>query len=313
MGLNQGWIYREQVRSSAVGQTVLKYYSTRYRHSSEQEWRAKIESGQVFLDDKRVLTETILQLGQNLAYHRPPWQEPIAPLDFEIIYEDSDLLAIAKPAGLPVLPGGGFLENTLVWQVKKLYPQNPPAPIHRLGRGTSGLLLLAKTALAKSSLCRQIRTSTTNKAINEDERIQKIYLAKVDQVVSRDRFTITNPIGKIPHPYLGYIYGATPTGKFSHSECQVLQRNSDSTIIQVKILTGRPHQIRIHLAAAGFPLTGDPLYGVGGIPKVIQNNIVLPGDCGYHLHAHRLTFTHPRKNERVNLICTPPVSLTISH
>ena len=311
MRLNQGWIYEEKVPRSAAGQTVLQYYATRYHHSNEQEWRAKIESGQVFLNGERVFAETILQSGQNLAYHRPPWSEPTVPLSFEIIYEDRDLLAIAKPSGLPVLPGGGFLENTLLWQIKKIYPQNTPVPIHRLGRGTSGLLLLAKSALAKSSLSSQMRTNSTKTP--KGERIEKIYLAKVNNAnnsVIPDRFTVTNPIGKIPHPHLGYIYGATTTGKFAHSECQVVQRNPDSTIIQVTILTGRPHQIRIHLAAAGFPLMGDPLYGIGGIPQLKQDAIAVPGDCGYHLHAYRLAFTHPKSNERINLICPAPVSLT---
>ena len=318
MRLNQGWIYEEKVPRSAAGQTVLQYYSTRYRHSNEPEWREKIESGQVLLNGERVFAETILQLGQKLAYHRPPWSEPTVPLSFEIIYEDRDLLEIAKPAGLPVLPGGGFLENTLLWQIKKIYPQNPPVPIHRLGRGTSGLLLLAKSALAKSSLNRQMRTNSTRKQTGD--RVQKVYLAKVNNGMIPDRFTVTNPIGKVPHPLLGYIYGATSTGKYAHSECQVVKRNPDSTIIQVTILTGRPHQIRIHLAAAGFPLMGDPLYGVGGIPQIKQNTntqslafgeIAVPGDCGYHLHAYRLAFSHPRSNERIDLICPPPVSLTI--
>ncbi len=305
MVLNQGWIYEEKVTRSAAGQTVLQYYTTRYRHSNEQEWQEKIESGQVFLNGERVSAEIILQSGQKLAYHRPPWSEPTVPLSFETIYEDRDLLAIAKPAGLPVLPGGGFLENTLLWQIKKIYPQNPPVPIHRLGRGTSGLLLLAKSALAKSSLSRQMRTNSTRQ--QKGQQIKKIYLAKVNNGVIRDRFTVTHPIGKIPHPLLGYIYGATSTGKFAHSECQVIKRNPDSTIIQVTILTGRPHQIRIHLAAAGFPLMGDPLYGVGGIPQIKQSEIAVPGDCGYYLHAYRFAFAHPSSNERINLICPPPV------
>ncbi|MGK7893733.1 MAG: RluA family pseudouridine synthase [Xenococcus sp. (in: cyanobacteria)] len=306
--LNQGWIYREIVPKSASGQTVLQYYSRRYRHSNKQEWQSKIESGQVFLNGKQISSQNILQPGDKLAYHRPPWLEPDVPISFETIYEDRDLLAIAKPAGLPVLPGGGFLQNTLLWQLKTIYPQNPPVPIHRLGRGTSGLLLLAKSALAKSSLSRQIRANSTKNS--PDQRIQKIYLAKVDKGVKCDRFTITNPIGKIPHPLLGYIYGATATGKFARSECQVVQRNPDSTIIQVTILTGRPHQIRIHLAAAGYPLMGDPLYGVGGIPQIKENERALPGDCGYHLHAYRLAFTHPSNNERIDLICPAPISLT---
>ena len=306
--LNQGWIYRETVPKSASGQTVLEYYSRRYRHSNEQEWQSKIESGQILLNAKQAFSDHILQSGDQLAYHRPPWLEPNVPLSFDIIYEDRDLLAIAKPAGLPVLPGGGFLQNTLLWQLKKIYPQNSPVPVHRLGRGTSGLLLLAKSTLAKSSLSRQMRANSTKNS--PDQRIQKVYLAKVAQVVTRDRFTVTNPIGKIPHPLLGYVYGATAKGKFAHSECQVVQRNSDSTIIQVTILTGRPHQIRIHLAAAGYPLMGDPLYGVGGIPLITENEKALPGDCGYHLHAYRLAFAHPSNNERIDLICPAPMSLT---
>ena len=303
MALNQGWTYQETVSLSAAGQTVLQYYTTRYRHSNQEQWREKIISGQITLNQKPVLAETILQSGQKLHYHRPPWEEPNVPLSYDIIYEDQDLLAIAKPAGLPVLPGGGFLEHTVLWQVKKDYPQNPPVPVHRLGRGTSGLLLLAKSTLAKSSLSRQLRDSSRQNC--QKDKITKIYLAKVKQNVERDRFTITNPIGKIPHPLLGYIYGATSTGKYAQSECQVIQRNLDCTIIQVKILTGRPHQIRIHLAAAGYPLMGDPLYGVGGIPLIEQNAIAVPGDCGYYLHAYRLAFTHPQSNKLIDLVSPP--------
>lgn len=305
MVLNQGWTYQETVPLSAAGQTVLQYYTARYRHSNQEQWREKIISGQITLNQKPVLAETILQSGQKLAYHRPPWKEPTVPLSYDIIYENQDILAIAKPPGLPVLPGGGFLEHTVLWQVKKDYPQNSPVPVHRLGRGTSGLLLLAKSALAKSSLSRQLRDSSRQN--RQRDKITKIYLAKVKQNVERDRFTITNPIGKIPHPFLGYIYGATSTGKSAQSKCQVIQRNSDCTIIQVEILTGRPHQIRIHLAAAGYPLMGDPLSGVGGIPQIKQDAIAVPGDCGYYLHAYRLAFTHPQSNKRIDLVSPPSI------
>jgi 23S rRNA pseudouridine1911/1915/1917 synthase len=77
---------------------------------------------------------------------------------------------------------------------------------------------------------------------------------------------ISNPIGKIPHSVLGYVYGATPEGKIARSDCRVLERHRNCILVEVTILTGRPHQIRIHLAAAGYPLLGDPLYVAGGIP-----------------------------------------------
>ncbi len=121
MGLNGGWIYREQVGRDGVGQAVLDYYSQRYRHSSREEWRQRILTGQVLVEGQVVLPELRLRLGQRLAYHRPPWDEPDVPLAVAVLYEDADLLVVAKPSGLPVLPGAGFLAHTLLGQVQQRY------------------------------------------------------------------------------------------------------------------------------------------------------------------------------------------------
>ncbi len=298
--LNRGWIYRETVDRSGIGQTVLQYYAQRYAHSSLETWQERLTLGQICLDGKPLHTNIQLKLGQVLEYHRPPWLEADVPLNYALVYEDRDLLVIDKPSGLPVMPGGGFLEHTLLWQLRQQYPIDPPVPIHRLGRGTSGLLLLGKSALAKSELSRQMRSNS----------LEKIYLALVADNSIPNRLTINDPIGKIPHPILGYIYGVTPTGKFAHSECRVIRRNSDSAIVRVKILTGRPHQIRIHLAAAGYPLLEDPLYRAGGLPKSeIAEIIAVPGDCGYWLHAYQLSLLHPRTNLQLDLECQPPTQL----
>ena len=106
---------------------------------------------------------------------------------------------------------------------------------------------------------------------------------------------INQPIGKVSHPILGTIFGATPDGKYAHSEMKVLQRQHDKSLVQVKILTGRPHQIRIHMAAIAYPLIGDPLYDIGGIPKIAADpqQTALPGDLGYDLRAIELKFQHP--------------------
>ncbi|NJR64988.1 MAG: RluA family pseudouridine synthase [Leptolyngbyaceae cyanobacterium CRU_2_3] len=310
--LNQGWVYQEQVDRCHAGLTLLSYYTQRYRHSSQTEWQERIASEQILLNGQPVVAETILQKGQLLTYHRPPWEEPEVPLSFAILYEDADLLVIEKPSGLPVLPGGGFLEHTLLRQLQRQYPQETPVPIHRLGRGTSGLMLMARSPLARANLSQQMRQSTA--CLSREHPIRKVYLALVGSGDLPDCFTLTHAIGKIPHPILGYVYGATANGQFAHSECQVVKRTVNTTLLKVTLFTGRPHQIRIHLSAAGYPLLGDPLYGVGGVPLLhavdekytTGEKLPVPGDCGYHLHAYQLSFTHPRTDQPINLTCPPP-------
>jgi 23S rRNA pseudouridine1911/1915/1917 synthase len=305
--MNEGWIYRDRVTKFSAGQTVLQYYTERYRHSTPAQWRERIFTGQILLNEKPTTVDTLLQAKQQLAYHRPPWSEPEVPLSFKIIDEDAEIVIINKPSGLPVLPGGGFLQHTLLSQLQKLYPQETPIPIHRLGRGTSGLMVLARSKLAKSSLSEQMRSHT----------IKKVYLAKAQGIITEDKLIIRDRIGKIPHPILGYIYGATIAGKYARSDCQVIQRDLElnCTILEVTILTGRPHQIRIHLAAAGYPLVGDFLYDLKRhSPNLApnQDKMMAPGDCGYYLHAYQLSFQHPVSNRQISFTCAPPQELTVN-
>ena len=290
--MNDGWIYTDCINKASAGQTVLQYYTKNYCHSTKIQWRERIQSRQILLEDKSTTADTFLQAGQTLTYYRPPWKEPEVPLSFEVIYEDMDLLIVNKPSGLPVLPGGSFLQHTLLYRLQKRYPNGTPIPIHRLGRGTSGLMLLARSKIARSRLSQQMR----------DRQIEKVYLAKASGIIERDSFSIRDRIGKIPHPVLGYIYGATSSGKDAYSKCRVIRHDHNYTIVEVTILTGRPHQIRIHLAAVGHPLVGDPLYDVGGIPKISRHSgkLITPGDCGYELHAYKLGFKHPVSNRQLN-------------
>ncbi len=304
--MNRGWIYRERVKPADAGKTILEYYSQKYTHSSRQEWQARIESQQILLNKQPADAATFLRAKDELAYHRQPWKEPEVPLQFDVLYEDRDLLVVNKPSGLPVMPGGGFLEHTLLWQLKKQYVDDTPVPIHRLGRGTSGLMLLARSQLAKSQLTRQMRDST----IKQDKsQISKVYRVLISGKAIADYFCIIQPIGKIPHPVLGYIYGATPQGKYARSECRVVRRDRNCTLLEVEIFTGRPHQIRIHLASVGYSLLGDPLYIAGGTYAEIEpdrQQIPVPGDCGYYLHAYRLSFSHPRSLLPMNFLCPIP-------
>jgi 23S rRNA pseudouridine1911/1915/1917 synthase len=134
-----------------------------------------------------------------------------------------------------------------------------------------------------------------------------VYRALVDGKPRAERFTIDTPIGAIPFPRLGSVHAARPDGKPSRSRVRVLERRGSVTLVEVTIESGRPHQIRIHLAAAGFPLCGDPFYAPGGLPHGAGD--ALPGDTGYALHAARLRFRHPADGRTMVLECLPPAAL----
>ena len=307
---NKGWVYRDRVPPQADGQVALDFYAGRYTHSSQALWQSHFEADRIRLGDRPIDADFPLREGQGLAYHRPPWTEADVPRYLAILHEDRDLVALAKPAGLPVLPGGDFLEHTLLHLLHRRYADRP-APLHRLGRGTSGLVLCARSGIARRRLSQDWA----------QRRLKKYYRALASGTRMPDVFDLDTPIGRLPHPQLGYIYAAHPQGKQAHTRCRVLERRPDleQTLLEVEITTGRPHQIRIHLAAAGFPLVGEPLYQLGGQaasdpcglsktahPQDASQRPVLPGDGGYHLHAWRLVFDHPRSGAPTSLACRPP-------
>lgn len=292
--MNRGWSYREQVTADAHGGTVLAHLAASRRHSTAREWTDRIERGEVEVDEVVAAPDTVLRAGQWVTWHRPPWQEPEVPQHFEIIHEDEAIVAVAKPSGLPTMPAGGFLDHTLLALLRARYPE--ASPLHRLGRFTSGIVLFARTPAAAATLSRSWR----------DHEVKKHYRALASGVAALDTFSIAAAIGPVPHPALGEVYAAVANGKPSHSTATVLERRRDSTLFAVEITTGRPHQIRIHLAYAGHPLVGDPLYDTGG---VIKRRPGLPGDGGYLLHAERLAFVHPVTGAGMQLNAPPPAAL----
>jgi 23S rRNA pseudouridine1911/1915/1917 synthase len=291
---NSGYEYRDQIDMRGGGITVSAYLALKYRHSSESVWRERVERGEIFLDGGLVRLDTVLKPGRLLVWRRPPWDEPAVPLFYCIIHEDDDLFAVAKPSGLPSMPAGGFLEHTLLMLVRKSHPE--AAPIHRLGRGTSGAVLFARTARARSVLSEGLRNN----------QITRIYRALATGMPSAQEFTIDTPIGPTAHQKLGTVYSACAGGKRALSRVRVLEERGDNCLLEVTIKTGRPHQIRIHLAFAGHPLAGDPLYAAGA---AIRDPDALPGDCGYLLHAESLYFRHPATGSDFEIRCPPPPEL----
>src|SRR5882762_1732079 len=103
---NQGFAYEEHLGPKAAGRSVLKHLTEQYRHSTAAEWERRIRGGQVELDGLRAAVTDRLRAGQRLIWNRPPWREPQVPLDFALLHADADVLAVAKPSGLPTMPAG---------------------------------------------------------------------------------------------------------------------------------------------------------------------------------------------------------------
>jgi 23S rRNA pseudouridine1911/1915/1917 synthase len=325
---NSGYVYTDRVPRADEGLSVAVFYARHYGHSDPAAWRRRIEAGQIRLNGRPAAADDILTRGDRLDYQRPPWEEPEAPADFGVLYEDETVLVLDKPSGLPVLPGGGFLENTLLHLAHKRFGPDC-SPLHRLGRGTSGAILFTRDADTARSLVRAM----------EERRILKVYLALAAGDVQPDEFTVEAPIGPVPHPgeasaagapgsargsdpaALGRVYDSRtsvhaffPHGRPSISHVRVIRRlpQDNASLLEVTIPTGRPHQIRIHLAYAGFPLVGDPLYQAGGLPRLTldeNGRPALPGDLGYHLHSWKIRFPHPGLARKIEVDSPPPPEL----
>ncbi len=268
--MNSGYTYRFAVPRDA---SLIDFLCGEFPHSDRATWQARLTAGEVKPDDGGNRSPKT----RRFAWRRPPWEEEAVPMTFEVVYDDADVLVVDKPSGLPTMPAGGFLDHTLLALVRRKAPD--ASPMHRLGRGTSGLVVFGKTPGVRSLL----------QAAWREHAVVKTYRALVAGVLA-ESVTINASIGPVVHPRLGTVHAAVPHGspeaRTAVSHVRPIAQNDGSTWVDVDIDTGRPHQIRIHLASIGHPLVGDPLYGVGGTPK----SDALPGDLGYTLRAWRIVF-----------------------
>jgi 23S rRNA pseudouridine1911/1915/1917 synthase len=294
---NQGHVYRARVGPADAGRTVLDFHVERYKHSDEAAWCESIAMGRVLVNGRRATADERLQAGDRLEFHRPPWEEPDAPVSFDVAFEDDDVLVVVKPAGLQVLPAGPFKQRTLLEIVRASDPSRAAAaPAHRLGRGTSGLIAFGKTLAGRAALARQFRDLT----------MTKTYLAWVEGARLPDSFAARQPIGRIAHGQL-QIYAAAERGKESLTRVRVLRRGNAaagaapgagdtgrdragrraaSAPRAAQPITGRPDQIRIHLAAAGAPIGRPVVHPMARPTTCLRGRRLL-------LHAVSLSFALP--------------------
>jgi 23S rRNA pseudouridine1911/1915/1917 synthase len=235
--------------------------------------------------------------GETVRLVRPPFEEPETPQTFGVVYEDEHVLAVDKPAGLPVHPSATYHRNTLTRLLRERYGDPPPHIAHRLDRETSGLVVCGRGPDSERSL----------KIAFEQRRTDKSYLAIVRGRMEQDQGVIELPLaswgrsrgGRDP---LHVLMEVSEQGTRAVTRYLVRERAPEHTLVALKPITGRQHQLRVHLSAVGHSIVGDKLYGPEGPDPFLESietgmTPELQARLGHGrqaLHAHWLRVTHPR-------------------
>ncbi len=259
-----------------------------------------VGAGRVLVDGVPVLLgKDLLREGSEITVHvRPPGDNAVTPeegVTFAVVHADADVVVVDKPAGLVVHPGAGHTEGTLVAGLLARFPDlahlvtegvcppDRPGIVHRLDKGTSGLLAVARTAEAYEALVEQLATRS----------MERRYLALVEGAVAEDKGEVEAPIGRSARTPTKMA--VTAAGKPARTAYTVRERrpatdtSGPTTLLELALQSGRTHQIRVHMAAIGHPVVGDARYGTAD--KRL-------GSGRFFLHAWRLGFTHPTTGAR---------------
>lgn len=256
-----------------------------------------IDDGQIVIDGTRAKAALRLDVGQIVRVDvQPPVDSVAQPeqIALDILFEDSDLLVVNKPAGMTVHPSPGHATATLVNAIlahcddlSGIGGVLRPGIVHRLDRDTSGVILVAKNDASHNSLARQLKART----------VEKTYLALVEGTPKPPEGSIDAPIARDPRNR--QRMAIVENGRESVTGYRVIERFSGYALVEARPKTGRTHQLRVHFAAIGHPIAGDRVYGKPG-PLVARQ----------FLHAQRIVFEHPRTAERMEF--EAPLSADLS-
>lgn len=268
------------------GERIDKALASMQKDWSRTQIQGFLQEGLVVVNDQVIKPKYKVQEGDVIIV-TPPEPEPLEiiaeDLDLDIVYEDADVLVVNKPKGMVVHPAPGHTTGTLVnglmYHCKDLSGINGimrPGIVHRIDKDTSGLLMVAKNDRAHESLVQQL----------VDKTVTRRYTALVHGHIPHDKGTIDAPIGRDSKDR--QKMAVVDNGKHAVTHFQVIDRfGVDYTLIECRLETGRTHQIRVHMNYIGYPLVGDPKYG---LKKTIDFD-------GQVLHAGILGFVHPTTNE----------------
>jgi len=283
--------------------------------------KALIAEGRTRVDGRAVKAAHRVQVGERVEVTiPPPSREGIAPeaVPLRVVFEDAHVLVVDKPAGMVTHPGAGRIDGTLAAAALAHAPEmagvgspRRPGIVHRLDKGTSGLIVLAKTQAAYDGLTAQLARRT----------VSRRYLALAQGAMRRAEGTVDAPIGRDPRSRVRMAIVPEGRGKRAVTHYRVLERfgggASAVTLLECRLETGRTHQIRVHLASLGHPLLGDETYrgrraAPAGDPVLAE---LVEGLGGVALHAAGLAFTHPVTGASMSFACPPPdrIDRILSH
>jgi 23S rRNA pseudouridine1911/1915/1917 synthase len=291
------------VTASDAGKRVdlfLRDQMPLYSRARLQSW---IRGGRVVADGVPLKSSYLLRGNEIIEVEPvalPPLRATPEALPLVILYEDDDVVAVDKPAGMVVHAGAGCKTGTLVnallhrfETLSSLGGELRPGIVHRLDRFTSGVILAARHDLAHRRLAAQFMARST----------EKTYIALVHGLLAKDQGRIEKPIARDPIKRIR-MTARLERGRAALTEYHVLRRYQPGfTLVEVRIHTGRTHQIRVHFASLGHPVAGDQLYGA---PTKIKNR---PPLNRYFLHAHRIKFEHPMTGKTLTIESPLPAEL----
>ncbi|HAL71256.1 MAG TPA: RluA family pseudouridine synthase [Verrucomicrobiales bacterium] len=291
------------IDANAAGERLDRALAAALPDLTRSRVKALIESRRVALENGRTIEEPSrkVKTGERFVVDIPP-PEPAEPepqaIALDILHEDDDILVLNKPAGLVVHPAPGNPDRTLVNallahcgdSLSGIGGVRRPGIVHRLDKDTSGVMVVAKNDIAHRRLSEAFA----------ERRMSKIYLAAINGVPKEKSGRIQNLIGRHPvdRKRMAILYDGA--GKDAITEWEQLSVYKDTALIRCKLLTGRTHQIRVHMKEGlGFPILGDPIYGHPNRQKIPTPRLML--------HAWKLSLHHPIHDQPMNFEATVPV------
>ncbi len=266
--------------------TLLDFLSSIFAHVPRDEWQALCEAGRLLdTNEQPVAATQIVRAGERYLHLLPATREPDVNVDIRILYEDEAIIVLHKPAPLPLHPSGRFNRNTLQFFLQQVYRPQRPRPAHRLDANTSGLVVFARTQRFAGLLQPQFARG----------EVQKVYLARIQGHPPADHFRCTLPISAS----VGQTGSRTvdeENGLPAQTDFTVLRRFEDGTaLVEVRPVTGRTNQIRVHLWQLGWPICGEQMYlPLQQLGETQTHALDDPPLC---LLAQQLGFRHPLSGE----------------